>query len=327
MPPQISDSSSARVLTSALALSLMGFLGACGGGGGGGSGGGSLTPASFTSWDALPTNTPVVASAMSVTRQANGTIDPADTSASSAGVLYGSRSSTGLRALTFTTPLGSTTWQRSQSEISDSSCSGGLCALSDGAQKLAVFSDPYSANAWSYQSFGVWSTQAGTISAISFGAPTAVGALPTTATATYTGFMQGRYVAAAGDFGGAVPAGTQYGVGASLEANVNFGTREIQLRTFGTAVLRQGHPPPEIPNADFDIDIGPLPVLTYTAGSNTFSGNVGAGTNAMGLSGNVNGRFYGPGGQELGGTMSLTTAGGGALIGSFGAKCTTGTCP
>lgn len=317
----------ATVSSRAAAACILAALAACGGGGGGSSGGGSLTPATFTSWGALPTNRPVIANGMSITRQSNGTIDPVDTSNSSAGVLYASRSSTGLRALTFTTPSGSTSWQASQGEINPSTCSGRLCSPSDGAQKIAVFSDPYSVNAWNYQSFGVWSTgpiNASTISAISFGAPTAGSAIPTSGTATYTGSVIGRYVAAATDFIG-VAAGTQFGMGASLQADVNFGARQINMSISGTALLKQGDAPPPFADPRFD-SLTPT-TLSYAAGSNAFSGTVVSSSNPIGLSGTVNGRFYGPAGQELGGTMSLSTAGGGALIGAFGAKCTAGSCP
>jgi len=305
---------------------MLAALAACGGGGGGSSGGGSLTPATFTSWDTLPTNTPVNIDGMSVTRAANGAVT-SDDAGSTTSVLYNSRASSGLRGMTFTVPSASTSWTTSSGSIIG--CSGGVCALSNSAQtSLAAVSDPYAgSNAWNYQSFGAWSIPSGVgsaISAMSYGAPTTGSAIPTSGTATYTGSVIGRYVAAAGDFIG-VPAGTQFGMGASLQADVNFGTRQIGLSTSGTALLRQGDAPPPFADPRFD-SLTPT-TLSYAAGSNAFSGTVASGSNPIGLSGTVNGRFYGPAGQELGGTMSLSTAGGGALIGAFGAKCTAGSCP
>lgn len=319
----------ATVSSRAAAACMLAALAACGGGGGGGSsGGGSLTPATFTSWGVLPLNTPVNTDGMSVTRAANGAVS-SDDPGSSASVLYNSHASAGLRGMTLTTPSGSTSWTISSG--STIACNAGVCALSNPAQtNLAAVSDPYAgSNAWSYQSFGAWSIPSGSgsaISAMSYGAPTAGSAIPTSGTATYTGSVIGRYIAAAGDFI-SVPAGTQFGMGASLQADVNFGTRQIGLSTSGSALLRQGDAPPPFTDIRFDILNPAQATLSYAAGTNAFSGTVASGSNAIGLSGTVNGRFYGPAGQELGGTMSLSTAGGGALIGAFGAKCTAGSCP
>lgn len=305
---------SARILAASLALALA----ACGGGGGGSSGGGSVTPTTFTSWGALPASTPVNINGMSVTRTSGGAVST-DTAASRAGVIYNARTSGGLRGFTFTTPATSASWTISSG--SSLSCAGGLCALANSGQTvIGAISDPYHAtNAWSYQSFGAWSIPSGAgsaISAMSFGAPTAGAALPVAGTATYTGSVVGRYVAAAGDFIG-VPAGTQFGMGASLQADVNFATRQIGLSTSGTALLRQGDTPPPFGDVRFDILNPAQATLTYAPGTNSFSGTVAASSNALGLNGQMNGRFYGPGGQELGGTMSLNTAAGGALTSIF----------
>ena len=57
--------------------------------------------------------------------------------------------------------------------------------------------------------------------------------------------------------------------------------------------------------------------LTYIAGTNYFTGTV---TSANGMSGKINGEFYGPGINELGGTFALYGSGVGTLVGSFGGK-------
>ena len=58
-------------------------------------------------------------------------------------------------------------------------------------------------------------------------------------------------------------------------------------------------------------------VLSYVAGTNYFTGTV---TTANGMSGKINGQFYGPGINEFGGTYALYGAGIGTLVGSFGGK-------
>ena len=320
MPPQISGSSSARLLTSALALSLIGLLGACGGGGGGGSGGGSLTPASFTSWDALPTGQPVNINGMSVTRDAGGDIT-SDTAASRASVLYNSRSTGGLRGFSYTTPSTSASWTLSSG--STISCGNGVCALANPGQTvIAAISDPYHAStAWNYQSFGVWSVANGSVSGMSYGAPTAFSALPTSLSATYTGQLIGRYSAAAGDVMNTetLPGAMQFGLRADVTANVTIsgGTRQIDFSSTNSR-LESGIFP-EFNDNRFNI---PSATLTISGTTNSFTGAItsGSGDNGVTMTGTADGRFYGPSTQELGGTFVLEGAGARAVVGAFGAK-------
>ncbi len=332
MSPARSRSSFTRTAAGAMAVSLLGLLTACGGGGGGSSGGGSLTPASFTSWDTLPTGQRVNINGMSVTRTSGGTILPADSAGSTAGVLYNAPSSSGLLGMTFTTPTATTSWTLSSGSI-NCATNPGVCALSSKPPSgqlctpancnLAAVSDPYAINDWNYQSFGVWTTTSGTVNAMSYGAPTAAAAvLPLTGTATYMGSLQGRYVAAAGDVlnGETLSAGVQFGLAANVTALVNFDTRQIGFSTTSSTLQRQGtsSTPPPAPFVDSNFNISST-TLTVSGSANAFSGTVAAGSNGMGLSGNVDGRFYGPNAEELGGVLGLSN-GGRALIGGFGAK-------
>jgi len=295
-------------------------LAACGGGGGGSSDGGSITPQSFTSWGALPTNTPVVANGMSVSLTSGGTASN-DTAASSASVLYNSRTSGGLRGFTFTAPSTTATWTTSSG--SSLVCTGGVCALSNVAQTtIGAYSDPYSGlNAWNYQSFGAWSLPNGTVSAMSFGAPTAFSALPTSLTATYNGELIGRYKAVAGDVmdGNTLLTGGQFGLRADVSASVviSGGTRQITFSSTGSRMEAPAFP--EFNDARFDIAAS---TLTISGAANSFTGAItsGSGSNAVSLSGTANGRFYGPAAEELGGTILLQGAGGRAVVGGFGGK-------
>jgi ribonucleoside-diphosphate reductase subunit M1 len=56
---------------------------------------------------------------------------------------------------------------------------------------------------------------------------------------------------------------------------------------------------------------------TYIAGTNNFIGTV---TTTSGMTGKINGKFYGPGVNEIGGTYAVYGAGIGTLVGSFGGK-------
>jgi hypothetical protein len=60
--------------------------------------------------------------------------------------------------------------------------------------------------------------------------------------------------------------------------------------------------------------------LSYPAGSNNITGAV---STASGMNGTATGRFYGPAGQEIGGTLAVQSGVGAAastLVGAFGGK-------
>lgn len=320
MSPPLPPSSFTRIAAGAMAVSLLGLLTACGGGGGGSSGGGSLTPASFTSWDTLPTGQPVNINGMSVTRTSGGVVTD-DTAGSTASVLYNSRASSGLRGFTFTTPSTSASWTISSG--STISCGAGVCALSNPAQTIiAAVSDPYDASTdWNYQSFGVWSVTNGSVSAMSYGAPTAFSALPTLVNAAYAGELIGRYSAVAGDDmnGNVLLSALQFGLRANVTASVtiNGGTREVNFSSTNSRLEAVAFP--EFNDNRFNI---PNATLAISGGANSFTGAItsGSGSNAVTLTGTADGRFYGPAAEELGGTFVLEGAGGRAVVGGFGAK-------
>lgn len=321
-----------RFSTGAAAALMLTALAACGGGGGGGSsGGGSLTPVTFSSWGALPTGRLVDINGMSITRNSVGTILPVDSAGSMARVLY---DNLGLDGVTFITPTATTSWTTSSTGRPNCSTNPGLCAMSSRPPtgqlctqsncNLAALSDPYATgNNWNYQSFGVWTTIGGTVNAMSYGAPTAASAvLPLTGMATYIGGLQGRYMAAQGDLlnGETVSAGVQFGLAATVTAVVNFDTRQIDFSTASSTLQRQGTPttPPPAPFPDSRFNVSST-ALTISSSANAFSGAIVSGSNGMGLAGNVDGRFYGPNAEELGGVVGLVN-GNRALIGGFGAK-------
>jgi hypothetical protein len=222
-------------------------------------------------------------------------------------------------ALQFTTPSGSVSWDATVTGGGTIACGGGTCTASkSGAEGL--FIDPYATSfpakpaAWEYQSFGVWTTTAGTsgtFGAISFGAPTLVGAMPTNLIATYTGLTAGVYVN---------PAGRIFGTAATLNATVNFDTRSVTFGTFDTVVCQAGA----------CVLGGPAPVLTpglnlsgtttYALGATQFVVTNLATQNGQLTSGTATGRFYGLAAEEIGGVYSLRGAGVEAMGGAFGGK-------
>jgi len=301
------------MLAKALPAMTLAALSACGGGGGGSSDGGSVTPQNFTSWGAIPASTPVTAEGLSVTVTSDGAVS-SDTANSSATFVYSS--SKDLLAFSFTTPTTSASWTQSSGSLIE--CLGDICVLINAAGDTAgVVSDPYaSVNAWNYQSFGVWNVPNGSLSAMSYGAPTLASAIPVSGTATYAGSLRGGYVSAAETLNGVpVSAGSRFGLLADFSATADFGAaRTVTISTANTLLERNN-----VVFSDPRFDLSSS-VLDIADGVNLFSGIV---SNGKSMSGSATGRFYGPAQptpEELGGTVQLTGTNGEAMIGAFGAK-------
>jgi hypothetical protein len=169
---------------------------------------------------------------------------------------------------------------------------------------VAVMANPIDLG-WEYQSFGVWETGLGTSSrtfgAMSVGAPTIGTAIPGSGTASFTGYATGSYVNVAG-------------TGATVLADVTVGADfATQTLTFSTQNSRTST---DWSTFTLNPDLNLSGTLTYTAGTNSFTGPV----NGSGLAGNSTGQFYGPNAEELGGVFFLKGSGVEAYAGAYGAK-------
>ena len=160
---------------------------------------------------------------------------------------------------------------------------------------------------FNYQSYGIWTTGAGTASgthgAVSVGAPSPVGVIPTEGLATYSGSAGGRYVASDGSF---------FFTSANMVAAANFFTRELTFTTNSTSQV-----------ADIVTGFGSVNnaldmtgTLGLIPGTNQFSGTISTPGGVM--TGTAKGRFYGPAAQEIGGTFSVIGTGVEAYVGGFG---------
>lgn len=280
------------------------MLAACGGGAGGPSGPAGSSFVGFSS-----TKAPGTTSIKGIGREASAkddaqiTISPfspvetvtADLSMAANG---------DISELALTTSSGRKVWNRSNSQIVENQ--GILGAISDNGQESILVAEP-EAHGFEYQTFGAWESSNAThtdgkFGAFSVGAETTGSSIPTSGTATFSGAAGGIY----SDASGSADVATS---DASLA--VNFANRSAAFATTGTELAQEGLRP--------DLDLSGN--LTYSPGSNILSGTV---NNAAGtMSGNADGRFYGPAAQEIGGvfalkgtaTNSLETFGGG-----FGAK-------
>jgi hypothetical protein len=295
-----------------LALTLTGALVACGGGGGGG----TTAVRPFTSWSAVQPSSKVKADGMSqsvdVTVAPNGDVtaispfSSVDTSASSATLTFGaSREPTGL---SITTPAGTMSWDKSGGGTIG--CVRGVCEASNASGTSGGGAmDPYFVG-WNYQTFGFWATGTtvgANVGALSIGAPTPVGGLPSGIVATYNGATAGFYVD---------PAGQLFATGASMTATVDFTARSVAFSTSGTDVTTATGAITANP------DLNLAGALTYASGTTQFAGPVTTShaNSSDRLNGTATGRFYGPAAEEIGGVYSLSGSGLNSMLGGFGGK-------
>jgi hypothetical protein len=97
-----------------------------------------------------------------------------------------------------------------------------------------------------------------------------------------------------------------------MSANVDFGVRTVVFTTSGTQALTASGT--ALPNAQ---GLNLSGTAQYSIGTNQFV--VPVTTANSQLSGNANGRFYGPAAQEIGGVYNLTGSGA-SMGGAFGGK-------
>jgi len=168
----------------------------------------------------------------------------------------------------------------------------------DGGVETLVLADP-EALAFEYQTFGLWlggdtGSAEARLGAGAFGAPTSVAGVPVDGTASYSGLLVGIAV-----FDDQIVDG----VAAVVGLDADFATRTIAFGSTETVV-------DDVPNASLDI-----------AGTLAIAGSrfVGPVATAGGLSGSVNGRFYGPDAIEAAGVFDLAGEGVERFTGSFGA--------
>lgn len=168
----------------------------------------------------------------------------------------------------------------------------------DSGIETLVLADP-EALAFEYQTFGLWlggDTGSGEarLGAGAFGAPTAVAEVPVDGTASYSGLLVGIAV-----FDDQIVDG----VAAIVGLDADFAAQSIAFGSTETVV-------DDVPDVSLDMS-GTLDIA-----DGRFVGPV---TTAGGLSGAVNGRFYGPDAVEAAGVFDLVGDGVERFTGSFGA--------
>lgn len=177
--------------------------------------------------------------------------------------------------------------------------------------------DPYG-SLFEYQSFGAWETihedYSGTktvrIGLMSGGYITPVDDIPLDGTAAFDGFMVGYYVE---------PDGTPYVIVALTDIDVNFATDNMNFRTTQTQVI-------DIDSVLYDAtDLNLAGTLNlYTVGEvrgQYIQGGISTTRGSNELTGMVDGYFYGPNAEEMGGLVyAVADTGIESIDASFGAS-------
>lgn len=299
------------------ALVISTALFGCGGGGGTGSGG--LTTNIFTTWSAVDPPENVAATGISQDADYNADPDNPPVSVTNYGVSKNTdplptvtiryRADGTIERIAVVTPNVVLSWDETTGDtITDADGDPWVIATDSAESEMGILFNPLEmdpAEAWEYQTFGVWATGRGingAIGAMSVGTPTPDNAIPTfDRDITFTGYSAGIYALSDGTVDGTAAYRTESDVTVTL--NFADPAHELVFRTSGTKLtdIETGtewtvNPP--------SLDM--LGTLSYTSDKNTFTGAVTAtGLNAV-LTGESTGQFYGPVAEELGGVFSLS---------------------
>jgi len=260
---------------------------------------------SFTAWSATTANVPVaMTDGSSSSIDLLGNISQSDSSgsatftrdANNSYTLISPTASAGNSAI-FSADLGDT--------LQSSFSSANTTALNTTKTTIGLFANP-STYSFNYQTYGAWGSYGiatGSAFALSDGAASPPSAIPTTGGLTLTGGSTGYFVDT-NKF--------SYLTNATMAANLSFNTRTILFTTTSTVI--QGAPNGNVNTND---NLNMTGVITYISGTNNFIGTV---TTTSGMTGKINGKFYGPGINEIGGTYAVYGSGIGTMVGSFGGK-------
>ena len=259
----------------------------------------------FTAWSATTANGPVaMTDGSSSTIDLLGNISQSDSNGSATFTrdannnytLISPTASAGNSAI-FSAALGDT--------LQSSFTSANTTALNKAQTTVGLFANP-STFSFDYQTYGIWGSYGiatGNSFALSDGSASPTSAIPATGGLTFTGGSTGYFVDT-NKFA--------YLTNATMVGTLSFNNRTIIFTTTNTVI--QGAPNGNV-NANTNLNM--TGVITYIAGTNNFIGTV---TTTSGMTGKINGKFYGPGVNEIGGTYAVYGAGIGSLVGSFGGK-------
>lgn len=258
----------------------------------------------FTSWSNTTVGTPVsLSGGPSSTLALDGT---SVQGASDGAATLTLNSSNNFSAISASNAVSSVSFSTANGDTLQAGFDGNATvALSKAQTTVGAFANP-AAYGFEYQTYGAWGAYGNATTpayAISVGNASPASAIPLTGALTFTGGATGYYVDAS-KFG--------YVTNANMVAAVTFDNRSVAFTTTNTSIAG-GPGAPQISAPSLNM----TGTLSYAPGSNAMSGTA---TTANGMSGNMNGKFYGPALNEVGGTYAVTGSGVGSMVGGFGGK-------
>jgi len=170
---------------------------------------------------------------------------------------------------------------------------------------IGTFTNP-TYYAFNYQTYGAWGPNGnatGSSFALSDGSPSPVSSIPTVGGIAFVGASTGYF---------ADVNKLSYVTNATMTVILSYDLQTLSFTTSNSGILGA---PSGIALSYANLDL--TGTLTYIAGTNYFTGTV---TSTNGMSGKINGEFYGPGINEIGGTFALYGSGVGTMVGGFGGK-------
>jgi hypothetical protein len=297
-------------IKSLIGLSVVLTLSGCGGGGGSSA---AVTQTTFTDWSSISKPTQVnlegISTDISYTAASkiNAITNKGTDLTTTASVSY--RTDNTISKVEFSTQNGTVTFNEDGTDIIGDT-GAVLYGYNQAGSDFFLAADPLDSNVnWNYQTFGMWETGrgtgSGTAGGISVGSATVGSNIPTSGSATYSGYFGG----ALSDFDG-----DDFLTKGDVSVAANFATRSLVFSTDSTQYVSPvASSPSWISGNSFDMD----GTLTYSAATNSFTGTVIDGNS---ISGTATGKFYGPNAEELGGVYNLSGSGLNLHAGAFGAK-------
>lgn len=265
----------------------------------------SPTIAAFTSWSVTTADVPVaMTGGSSSSVDLAGNISQSDLSGTATYTrdvnnnftLISPTASSGSSAI-FSAALGDT--------LQSSFSSANTTTLNKSQTTIGLFANPFTYS-FDYQTYGIWGpygNATGNSFAISAGSVSLGTVIPAIGSLNYNGGSTGYFVDN-NKF--------SYITNANMIVTSTFDNRTLNLTTSNTVI--SGSPNGNV-NTNMNLDL--IGVLTYVVADNNFTGTV---TTTSGMTGKINGKFYGPGLNEIGGTYAVYGAGLGTIVGSFGGK-------
>ena len=265
----------------------------------------SPTIAAFTSWSVTTADVPVaMTGGSSSSVDLAGNISQSDLSGTATYTrdvnnnftLISPTASSGNSAI-FSAALGDT--------LQSSFSSANTTTLNKSQTTIGLFANPFTYS-FDYQTYGIWGSYGnatGNSFAISAGSVSLGTVIPAIGSLNYNGGSTGYFVDN-NKF--------SYITNANMIVTSTFDNRTLNLTTSNTVI--SGSPNGNV-NTNTNLDL--IGVLTYVVADNNFTGTV---TTTSGMTGKINGKFYGPGLNEIGGTYAVYGAGLGTMVGSFGGK-------